>query len=284
MKTESALVSVIIPNFNYAKYLVDAIESVLDQTYPSIEIIVVDDGSTDNSLEKASLFLDKITLISKVNGGVSSARNEGIKISKGEYVCFLDADDYWDPKKVELQMQKARDGRNGLVYTGYIECDSSLNPVSEVLPVFSGDCEVRFRNSPGSAIALLGTSTALIRRDILEKVGEFDLDLNTSADWDFLRRVSKFANFSFVPLPLVKYRRHSNNMSAGSLVGYYKDNEKAMKKMISEYSKTDLGNLLKNNYSKFKFYIGASSALFRSGNFKSGFMFFLKAWVGLVGL
>ena len=84
MKSDSTLVSVIIPNFNYGHYLDEAIESVLNQTHPAIEVIVVDDGSTDNSIEIANRYLTRITFISKANGGVSSARNVGIANEKHE--------------------------------------------------------------------------------------------------------------------------------------------------------------------------------------------------------
>jgi glycosyltransferase involved in cell wall biosynthesis len=277
MQHELPLVSVVIPNYNYAQYLSDAIESVLKQTYQNIEIIVVDDGSTDNSREIASRCLDRIALVCKENGGVSSARNEGLSISKGSYICFLDADDSWEKSKVEQQLKVALDKNSGLVYSGYLECDSNLFPIRMISPVFKGDCEDIYRRNPGMAVALLGTSTALIRADLLRKIGMFDLDLKTSADWDYLRRISKLTDFNFVAEPLVRYRRHSQNMSAGSLIDYYADNEKALKKMLSEYSNFGLRSILLNSYSRFRFYIGASSAFLKSGNFKLGFKHLLKS-------
>jgi glycosyltransferase involved in cell wall biosynthesis len=284
MKADLPRVSVIIPNFNYATYLGEAIESVLRQTYPDIEIIVVDDGSTDNSIEIANQYLNKIKLIRKINGGVSSARNEGIKISSGLYVCFLDADDIWEANKIELQLKKALEGNFGLVYSGILECDSKLTPVREIKPIYQGDCEDEYRFRPGSAVAILGTSTALISREVLHEVGFFDLELNTSADWDFLRRVSKVTDFGYVASPLVRYRRHANNMSSGSLTRYYSDNEKALNKMVAEYAKSNLRNSVINRYSKFRFNIGASSAFFKSKELRHGFRHFYKALTGIIGL
>lgn len=284
MKSDSTLVSVIIPNFNYAHYLEEAIESVLNQTHPAIEVIVVDDGSTDNSIEIANRYLTRITLVSKTNGGVSSARNVGIANATGSFICFLDADDFWETDKVEMQLKKASEGKTGLVYSGILECDSKLIPLREIQPIFQGDCEDKYRFRPGSAVAILGTSTALISRDVLDEVGLFDLELNTSADWDFLRRISKITDFGYVSSPLVRYRKHATNMSAGSLSRYYRDNEKALNKMVSEYAKSNLRNSLINNYSKFRFHIGASSAFFKEKEVKSGIRHFCKALTGVIGL
>jgi glycosyltransferase involved in cell wall biosynthesis len=91
------LISVIIPNYNYGRYLTDSIESVLNQTYKNIQLIVVDNGSTDNSVVIASNYSNSLTLIEKEHGGVSSARNFGLLHAKGEYVCFLDSDVSWLP-------------------------------------------------------------------------------------------------------------------------------------------------------------------------------------------
>ena len=282
MGGEKPLVSVIIPNFNYSNYLGQTIESVLAQTYDNIEILVVDDGSTDNSVEVAKQYSNKIRLICQSNGGVSSARNEGIRNSRGSFVCFLDADDFWERNKLELQMNRALETNSGLIYSGYLECDANLSVIREILPVFQGYCEGFYRRRPGSAIALLGTSTALIRRDVIDLVGTFDTTLNTSADWDYLRRVSKFTDFAFVPSPLVRYRRHGSNMSSGSLVKYYQDNEKAVTKMVSEYSNFRLDNFIMNRYSRFRFHLGAGCAFVKTKDFRLGLRHFYKAISGII--
>ncbi|MBE9126805.1 MULTISPECIES: glycosyltransferase family 2 protein [unclassified Coleofasciculus] len=99
MKYEKTLFSIIINNYNYGKFLTEAIESALAQTYPNTEIIVVDDGSTDNSREIIHTYEEKIIPVLKENGGQASAFNAGFKASKGEIICFLDADDYYLPEK-----------------------------------------------------------------------------------------------------------------------------------------------------------------------------------------
>ena len=101
----SALVSAIINNYNYGRFIGEAIESVLNQTYQNIELIIVDDGSTDNSREVIEKYTkecpDKITAVFKENGGQASAFNSGFELAKGEIICFLDSDDYWFPTKIE---------------------------------------------------------------------------------------------------------------------------------------------------------------------------------------
>ena len=97
--------SVIIPTYNRCEFVKNAIQSVLDQTYKDYEIIVIDDGSTDSTKDSLSSIIEQITYIYQDNRGVSSARNTGIKKSIGSYIAFLDSDDLWEPKKLELQYQ-----------------------------------------------------------------------------------------------------------------------------------------------------------------------------------
>lgn len=264
MLDKKPLVSVIIPNYNYAKYISEAIKSVLQQTYSNLEVIVVDDGSTDNSLEVLEQFKGKISVLSKTNGGVSSARNFGISVSNGDFICFLDADDCWLENKISKQLELAISRELGLIYSGYFHCNSKLSPEEEIIPRYSGNCESLYRKFPGSAIALLGTSTALIRKDVLGSVGLFDENLNTSADWDFLRRASKITDFGYTQETQVMYRRHGSNMSAGSIKSYYSDNERAVLKMVAEYKSRSLRNLYLNTYSIVRFYLGATKAALKS--------------------
>ena len=103
------LVSVVIPSFNYARFLVDCVDSALAQTYPHREIIVVDDGSTDNTRQVLEHYGDKIVYIHQSNQGLSQARNTGIHAAKGEFIALLDSDDLWHPRKLELQIRCMKD-------------------------------------------------------------------------------------------------------------------------------------------------------------------------------
>jgi glycosyltransferase involved in cell wall biosynthesis len=228
------LVSVIIPNYNYGKYLGQAIESVLDQTYKNVELIVVDNESTDNSIEVVTRFLDVVTLIQKSHGGVSSARNLGLSNAKGEYICFLDSDDTWNPDKLESQIEIARTSQAGVVYSGVAVCDAELSKIEELFPEFEGDCSSLFFRYPTKAIILLGCSNAMIRKEIVVKAGDFKSHLHISADWDFFRRICRITSVAFVAKTQVNYRRHNQNMSSRSVEKYYSDNELAILDCINE--------------------------------------------------
>jgi len=213
LRVESAKISVIIPNYNYAAYVGKAIRSVLAQTYPNIEIIVVNNGSLDNSLEILGEFENEIILINQSNKGQSEARNSGIEKSTGDLIAFLDADDIWEPTKLEKQILLINEGTQ-LVYCGISSFESeSGTPLSMDMPKYKGSCASAFLESPGVAVVIGGESTVLITRELIRKVGIFDSRLNISAGWDFYRRCSLQTNFDFVPEILANYRIHGKNMS-----------------------------------------------------------------------
>jgi glycosyltransferase involved in cell wall biosynthesis len=211
------LVSVIIPNYNYARYVGQAIESVINQTYLNIEIIVVNNGSTDNSLEILEGFGQRIHLVNQENLGQSGARKSGLSKATGDFIAFLDADDTWEPQKIEKQLRLFSPTAE-LVYCGIGRFSENSNAhISIDLPRFSGSCSSAFVSQPGVSIVLSGESTAIFTRALLEKVGGFDPELNSAAGWDFFRRCSKFTNFDFVPEALTNYRIHDSNMSGNGL-------------------------------------------------------------------
>jgi glycosyltransferase involved in cell wall biosynthesis len=209
-------VSVIIPNHNYARYLGQAIDSVLNQTYENVEIIVVNNGSTDNSMSVLSEYLGKIKLVDQSNLGQSGARNSGLKASSGEFIAFLDADDYWEKEKLKKQTNLLKPDTQ-LVYSGISSfSDTNLEVNSTLLPKVRGECSSFFAQLPGESIVLSGESTAVFSRELYLKVGEFDRSLNSAAGWDFFRRCSKFTKFDFVDEALTNYRIHNSNMSKSS--------------------------------------------------------------------
>jgi glycosyltransferase involved in cell wall biosynthesis len=206
-------VSVIIPNYNYAQYLAEAIESVLQQTYKNIEVIVVNNGSTDNSLEILEKYSNLIFLVNQENLGQSGARKSGLDRATGEFIAFLDADDKWDKQKIEKQLLLFTP-KVELVYCGVNHfSESAQKIIATQLPTFRGSCSDAFIDYPGVSIVLSGESTSIFTRSLLNKVGGFDSGLNSAGGWDFFRRCSKFTDFDFVSEPLVNYRRHSSNMS-----------------------------------------------------------------------
>lgn len=265
------LVSVIIPNYNYGKYLKNSIDSVLNQTYKNIELIVVDDGSTDNSIDIALSYGEKLKLIRQVNSGVSAARNIGLANTKGTYVCFLDSDDSWEPEKVDLQIPLFSQQNVGLVYSSINICNKDLKIQSLMNANYKGNCSNYFYKFPIRSIILLGCSTAMVHKEVIERVGGFDVSLNSSADWDFFRRVSEITEVDFVDKPLVNYRRHNASMSASSLEVYYCDNEIAVRKLLSNPTKgkQNLRIYVKSRISWIKFQLAATKALLNEKEFVS---------------
>lgn len=214
---KNPLISVIIPNYNYARYLKEAINSVQSQTYSNTEIIVVNNGSTDDSLNLLNQFGEQIKLIDQENLGQAEARNSGLRAAKGELLAFLDADDTWQVDKLEKQIQLIT-SKCELVYSGIAQFRNQTFELEAVLlPKFGGDCHKYFVNLAAVSIVLSGESTCLFTRNLLNRAGYFDPELNSASGWDFFRRCSKFTTFNFVNEPLTNYRIHENNMSKSSL-------------------------------------------------------------------
>jgi glycosyltransferase involved in cell wall biosynthesis len=232
---ESKKVSVIIPNYNYAKYVRKAIESVLLQTYSNLEVIVVNNGSTDDSLQVLKEFGGKIELIDQSNLGQSGARNSGLRRSTGDLIAFLDADDFWEPTKLEKQIALINEDVQ-LVYCGISTFNETIMVNTEIaLPIYKGNCSSFFLDYPAASVVLSGESTAVFTKLLLEKVGAFDPELNSSAGWDFFRRASAHTNFDFVPAALTYRRAHSENMSNSDAKNIL-DIRRAYKKLFREQS------------------------------------------------
>jgi glycosyltransferase involved in cell wall biosynthesis len=203
------LISVIIPNHNYGQYLRQAIDSALGQSYPRVEVIVVDDGSTDDSLAILRSYGDRIRCVQQQNQGVSAARNRGIQESQGELVAFLDADDFWHPEKLARQVELLKNLAVGMVYCGVHYVDSSGQRVGTALSGGPGHFLrdlVLFRTAIGFG------SSSLVRKECFDRVGLFNVDLSTSADWDMCRRIACHYDVDVVREPLVLYRLHTSAM------------------------------------------------------------------------
>lgn len=246
-------VSVIIPNYNYGRFLGEAVESVLAQTYPCREIIVVDDGSTDDSLKVlASYEKNGIKVVQQKNCGVGAARNAGVKASSGDLIAFLDADDYWLPQKIEKQVGRLiSDEEFGFVTCGMEEFDALGNIIDTYTKGKEGWCaeDILLIKSvtagPGS--------TSLLWRRVFEQVGGFDerKELHPSEDWEFAYRVARVAKIAFVPEILVGYRNHGGNghlqiprFERAMLMGYEKIFRTEDKKILKLRRKS-YGNLYK---------------------------------------
>ena len=205
-------VSVVIPTYNHARFLGQAIDSVLAQTLSPSEVIVVDDGSTDNTAAELVHYANRIRLVRQQNQGVSAARNNGAEIATGDLLAFLDADDIWLPRKMERQVERfATESELGLVHCGTEDIDHTGKPLNRHLDGLDGWVAMEmllFRR----AVILGGGSGIVIPRAVFKEVRGFDRKLSTSADWDLYYRIASLYKVGFVPEILLQYRLHSTNM------------------------------------------------------------------------
>ncbi len=211
---DAPLVTAVIPVYNGERFVADAIRSVLSQTYPRIECLVVDDGSKDGSAEVVKPFLPDARYVPKKNGGVASARNHGVSQARGEFVAFLDADDAWDPTKIEKQMDVVRARPDaGLVYSGMSLVDETLRRIGELQPA---PPSLALRNTllleQPSATGI--GSTSVIPVEVFRCAGGFDERLSTSADCDLTCRIALRYPVACTAEALALYRCHQSQMSS----------------------------------------------------------------------
>tara|TARA_B110000495_G_C22947930_1_gene555018 strand:- start:64 stop:942 length:879 start_codon:yes stop_codon:yes gene_type:complete len=213
----SELVSVIIPVYNSAKFLKESLESVLNQTYQNIEIICINDGSTDNSLEILEFYSDKIIIISQKNQGLASALNIGIKQMKGKWFKWFSPDDLMFPNSISLLADEynKRD-KNTIVYSNWNIIDSNgkyLRYFQESNYNDLSNFDFNIRLLDGQQI---NVNTSLIPYDILKNGTVFsNLDDPVTIDYDFFLRcaILNKTRFHLISKPLIQYRIHSNQLS-----------------------------------------------------------------------
>ncbi|KJH71119.1 glycosyltransferase family 2 protein [Aliterella atlantica] len=210
-------VSVIIPAYNAEKTIRETIETVRQQTFPDWEIIIINDGSKDKTLEiVASIEDERIKVFSYENSGLSMARNRGISKANGEYIALLDADDLWTPDKLELQLLAFNNNpQAGVAYswTYFMDVDeqgkvTSLHPSNPY--AFAGNV---YENLLISDFIHSGSNT-LILKQAIDTVGEFDPTLKSCEDWDYWLRLATRWHFVVVPKHQIYYRRSPNSMSS----------------------------------------------------------------------
>jgi glycosyltransferase involved in cell wall biosynthesis len=212
-QTDLPLVSIIIPTHNRSRLLRVAVESVLAQTYPKMEVIVVDDGSTDDTVVVMAQYAGRVTYLKQTNQDVAAARNAGIRAASGKYLTFLDDDDLILPTKIERQVQVlASRPTVGLVHCGYYHIDEAGNRVGKVVFLPEGEVlkELVCRN-------FIWAGAPLLRRQCIERVGPFDEEIPAiSADWDMWLRIAQAGYlFACVQEPLGAYRIQRGSMLAG---------------------------------------------------------------------
>jgi glycosyltransferase involved in cell wall biosynthesis len=213
MPIRAPRISVIIPTFNHGRFIEKTIESVLNQSFQDLEIIIVDDHSTDNTKTVVQKYLDSRVYFIRhdINRGPGAARNTGIQCSAGTYIAFLDSDDEWAPEKLQLQLDLFTEGSYdlGLIYSA---AEFVTNNVSIII-----HCKVHddaFKSLLEANGIVCGGSSAMIKRKCIETVGLFDESMLSSEDWDMWLRIAKSYKIKFVDKVLVRCNTHASNISA----------------------------------------------------------------------
>lgn len=232
-------VSVIIPVFNGEKYLDECIESAINQTYQDIEIITVNDGSTDNTAEILKKYTNKIKIITKKNGGISSALNAGIKVAQGEWIKWLSADDSLYPDCIEeliLATEKLEDKEKHILYSNYDYIDSEGKITSRQIEHNYNDLD-DFEFNVILLDHFIGNgTTSLIHRSVIDRFGLFDSKLSHSQDYELWLRYSILHNcrLHLIPKILAKYRIHQGQMTKSNIKKSIEQAEMVRKNMLDK--------------------------------------------------
>jgi glycosyltransferase involved in cell wall biosynthesis len=238
------LVSTIIPTYNRANLIGDAVDCVLGQTYPNVEVIVVDDGSTDNTEEVLSKYGNRIRVIRQTNAGPAAARNRGIRAAKGQIIAFLDSDDIWLPLKIEKQVELLmRTDKsvpcclcNAIMRIGK-EKQQQFFTMSSLSPEYDEGLWLNVAKVLSSRFVFFNQAVA-IKREAFDKTGLFDESLLFMEDHDLALRMALVGPWAYIREPLVVWRGGSENSLC----------EQAKKDPISYYGYIEkvYANILKN--------------------------------------
>jgi glycosyltransferase involved in cell wall biosynthesis len=206
MNEQPKLVSVIIPVYNGERFIAESIESALEQSYSPIEIILVDDGSTDGSLQIARSY-DNIQILKQAHQGVSSARNAGIAAARGSFLAFLDSDDIWDREKISKQIHDLQ--RHTDIGCVFCRFENFFDPETSPPDWLnrSSFLDKRFKD-------MMSLCTMLIRKEIFDRVGNFNTDLRSGEDLDWFVRAKEAGIVSkHMDEILVSRRLHDKNLT-----------------------------------------------------------------------
>ncbi len=232
-KQNYPFVSIIIPTYNRASWLPGAIDSVLEQTFQDYELLIVDDGSTDNTQEMVAGYGDKVKYLYQNNKGPSAARNLGIKSAQADLLSFLDSDDRWLKNKLHTQVDLMISNPSiKICYTDeiWIRLGKRVNP-KKIHKKYSG-----WIYQKCLPLCIISPSSAMIRREVFERVGLFDESLLVCEDYDLWLRISRYYPISFIDLPLILKNGGHDDQLSRQLWGMDRFRVKALEKILQENS------------------------------------------------
>jgi glycosyltransferase involved in cell wall biosynthesis len=212
MATERAaglpLVSCIVPVYNRERYVADALDSILAQTHRPIEVIAVDDGSTDGSAAVIQHYGDRVRYVWQPNGGPSAARNQGVRVARGAFLAFLDSDDLWHPEKLARQLARF-DARPELDL-----CVTALRSFVQSDTVDDDDPRLHKAYFREASTGHVSFTTVLVRRAAFERVGPFNEAVSVAEDREWMLRAAECGLIrEHLPQVLARYRLHDRNIS-----------------------------------------------------------------------
>ncbi|RYA23177.1 glycosyl transferase [Malaciobacter halophilus] len=242
---QSDLVSIITPSYKSAKFIAQTIESVLTQTYQNWEMIIVDDCSPDSSNEIIEKYIEKDSRIRLIkldkNSGASGAKNVGLKNAKGRYISFIDSDDVWEPKKLEIQIKFMQDNNYEVSFTSYQLIDENSDKLNKTVQVVQ-----KLTMEDYAKNTIIGFSTSMIDRKLIDFELKFR-DIRIAEDLSFWIDILRNDKVAYgLDNVLVNYRVHSNSLSANKL--------KSARQILHSYLFIHRLGLFKSFY-YFSFYI-----------------------------
>lgn len=268
MKIDNYLVSIVMPAYNAEKYISKSIDSVLLQTHNNWELIIVNDGSSDRTSDVVDLYNDiRIKLFNIDNCGVACARNIGINYVKGDYIAFLDSDDYWIENKLEVQLYYMLCNSNlVMTYTDYFSFidESKLIPNKQLYPF-------KISNPTDRLLVFnyIATLTVMVKASVVFELEGFDNTFFGTEDWDFWIRISKRGKLGYINQKLAFYREHNEGISKNKkfhLIQEYK--------ILKKYVLKSGNNILKK-YALWFFYLKWSNFYLNRKEFKKAIIFYI---------
>lgn len=272
------LVSVIIPTYNQATYLPLALDSVLQQTYSHLEIIIIDDGSTDDTSQIGKIYRQKearIRWVEQPNQGPSTARNLGVAEANGDFICFLDSDDLMHPQRIEKQHQTFQEDPSiDIVYTALQVIDSNNHVTGEMhsedYPQKDFLALMLFRN-------LIHTSSTMMGKSRCFKEFLFDGTFKHAEDYELSLRLAHHFHFKYLDVPLTLYRRHGTNLSNN-----LQAHRQAEMKILRNYSKRHIEDIVdQTSFSPEGKLLLKGRILFNQESFEDALHYFRQVHTGL---
>ena len=268
------LVSVIIPTYNSADYIEEALESVFKQTFQDFEIIVIDDGSNDGTGEILKKYGDRVRYLFQDNSGPASARNKGIRIARGRYIAFLDADDIWLPTKLEKQIGLFYQCEHlGMVTTGVCSFDER-----GVFGFSTNKRKTLMHGDIARNIFLhsnVGTPTVMVRKEVFDNIGFFEENIRQAEDDNMWIRIAANYDIELIDETLIKVRNHPQRMTLNKseLLDSVQTNIQLLKTKYGETVRKKIEKTIPIKISKVQFAIGYG--YYESGNYREARKAFL---------